>query len=29
MKPADRWALDTEERIASAVGRLMKQVREP
>lgn len=29
MKPADRWALDTEERIAAAVGKLMKQVGEP
>ncbi|MBC7853140.1 MAG: hypothetical protein IAF94_06870 [Pirellulaceae bacterium] len=28
MHPADRWALDTEDRIAVAVGRLMKQVRE-
>jgi len=27
MHPADRWALDTEERIAAAVGRLMKEVR--
>lgn len=28
MKPADRWALDTEERIAAAVSRLMKKVRD-
>jgi hypothetical protein len=28
MHPADRWALDTEDRIAAVVGRLMKQVRE-
>ncbi|MGI8982827.1 MAG: neutral/alkaline non-lysosomal ceramidase N-terminal domain-containing protein [Pirellulaceae bacterium] len=27
MHPADRWALDTEDRIAVAVGRLMKKVR--
>lgn len=29
MHPADKWALDTETRIAAAVERLMKQVREP
>lgn len=29
MHPAEKWALDTEERIAAAVGRLMKQIREP
>ncbi len=28
MHPADRWALDTEDRIAAAVSRLMKQARE-
>jgi hypothetical protein len=27
MHPADRWALDTEDRIAAAVARLMKRVR--
>lgn len=27
--PADRWALDSEERIAAAVARLMKVIREP
>lgn len=29
MHPADKWALDTEDRIAAAVDRLMKQVRKP